>query len=200
MMMLHTDSFNRHNKNKMTKADYVRNTRMEGVSPIVLEAFYDNITFTPFVFIEDETDLKRNSGYESGTSLLGPGPGPIGFGTTSKSSKIDVYHMIVRGLLPTLRVDVEQYIPAENPFWCLGTRPFLDMDALHRTFTQAHSLQIPAPIPKKKGSSVLPEKLAGHAKVNGTSSEQMMLKITKIGLLSRKGGIGSSMVGLEADT
>jgi Sec7-like guanine-nucleotide exchange factor len=37
MMMLHTDAFNKHNKNKMSKADYVRNTRMEGVSPLVLE-------------------------------------------------------------------------------------------------------------------------------------------------------------------
>ena len=37
MMMLHTDAFNKHNKNKMSKADYVRNTRMDGVSPLVLE-------------------------------------------------------------------------------------------------------------------------------------------------------------------
>ena len=40
MMMLHTDAFNKHNKNKMSKADYVRNTRMEGVSPLVLEVCY----------------------------------------------------------------------------------------------------------------------------------------------------------------
>ena len=37
MMMLHTDAFNRHNKNKMTKVDYVRNTRMDGVDSLVLE-------------------------------------------------------------------------------------------------------------------------------------------------------------------
>ena len=37
MMMLHTDAFNKHNKNKMSKVDYVRNTRMDGVSPLVLE-------------------------------------------------------------------------------------------------------------------------------------------------------------------
>lgn len=37
MMMLHTDAFNKHNKNKMTKSDYVRNTRLDGVSPLVLE-------------------------------------------------------------------------------------------------------------------------------------------------------------------
>jgi hypothetical protein len=40
MMMLHTDAFNKHNKNKMSKADYVRNTRMEGVSPLVLEVCF----------------------------------------------------------------------------------------------------------------------------------------------------------------
>lgn len=37
MMMLHTDAFNKSNKNKMTKADYVKNTRMDGVLPLVLE-------------------------------------------------------------------------------------------------------------------------------------------------------------------
>ena len=37
MMMLHTDAFNKHNKYKMNKADYVRNTRMDGVSHLVLE-------------------------------------------------------------------------------------------------------------------------------------------------------------------
>lgn len=37
MMMLHTDAFNKSNKNKMTKADYVKNTRMDGVPPLVLE-------------------------------------------------------------------------------------------------------------------------------------------------------------------
>jgi Sec7-like guanine-nucleotide exchange factor len=44
MMMLHTDAFNKHNKNKMSKADYVRNTRMEGVSPLVLEVCFHFIS------------------------------------------------------------------------------------------------------------------------------------------------------------
>lgn len=37
LIMLHTDAFNKHNKRKMTKADYVKNTRMPGVAPEVLE-------------------------------------------------------------------------------------------------------------------------------------------------------------------
>ena len=37
LMMLHTDAFNKHNRNKMTKAGYVKNTRLPGVLPEVLE-------------------------------------------------------------------------------------------------------------------------------------------------------------------
>jgi len=37
LIMLHTDAFNRSNKNKMTKADYARNTRLDGVNPLVLD-------------------------------------------------------------------------------------------------------------------------------------------------------------------
>lgn len=40
MMMLHTDAFNRNNKNKMTKADYVRNTGLDGVPASVLEVSF----------------------------------------------------------------------------------------------------------------------------------------------------------------
>ena len=35
--MLHTDAFNKSNKRKMTKPDYIRNTRLSGVYPEVLE-------------------------------------------------------------------------------------------------------------------------------------------------------------------
>ena len=37
LMMLHTDAFNKHNRYKMTKADYVKNTRLPGVLPEMLE-------------------------------------------------------------------------------------------------------------------------------------------------------------------
>ena len=37
MMMLHTDAFNKNNKNKMTKNDYLRNTSMDDIPPLILE-------------------------------------------------------------------------------------------------------------------------------------------------------------------
>lgn len=37
IIMLQTDAFNRSNKKKMTRADYVKNTKVDGVSSILLE-------------------------------------------------------------------------------------------------------------------------------------------------------------------
>lgn len=37
LIMLHTDAFNKSNKRKMTKADYVKNTQLPGVYPQVLD-------------------------------------------------------------------------------------------------------------------------------------------------------------------
>lgn len=71
MMMLHTDVFNKNNKSKMSKADYVRNTRMEGVSPRILEAFYDNITYTPFVYVDLDSDVTSSNISTGGRSRSG---------------------------------------------------------------------------------------------------------------------------------
>ncbi|WVQ95629.1 hypothetical protein IAU59_002727 [Kwoniella sp. CBS 9459] len=222
MMMLHTDAFNKHNKNKMTKPDYVRNTRMEGVSPLVLEAFFDNITYTPFVFIEDDSDLKRSSGYESSSSTFGPSTptfsGPLHMNgppnPPAGKAKIDVYHMIVRGLLGSLRVDVERHIPAETPFSTFGTRPFLDMERCCRAFANAHSLVIPSipanhsngggagtgselglgqgterhlrKVPGKLTTPARRHTVSEHRHEDQTNETEMVLRVTKVGLLSRK--------------
>lgn len=194
MMMLHTDAFNRHNKNKMTKADYVRNTRMEGVPPLVLEAFFDNITFTPFVFIEDEAELSRVSEPPSSattittvtSSQLTPGP---------KNGKIDVYHMIVGDLLQSLRLNLEHEIPAESPFSCLGTRPLLDTDILHQAFVQARSMVIVPPKRKNSAAALLG---STPSREKHTPENETILKVTKVGLLSRR-GMSDSIAEMRSD-
>lgn len=88
MMMLHTDAFNRNNKNKMSKADYVRNTRMDGVSPLTLEAFYDNITYAPFVYVDVDAEMLPPSSIamggrsRSGSDAISPSP-PSTFGISA---------------------------------------------------------------------------------------------------------------------
>jgi Sec7-like guanine-nucleotide exchange factor len=64
LIMLHTDAFNKHNKNKMSKADYVRNTRIDGVTADFLEYLYDNITHQPFIFV-DGNDIHGTKSFDS---------------------------------------------------------------------------------------------------------------------------------------
>lgn len=45
LIMLHTDAFNKSNKHKMTKPDYVKNTRLPGVAPEVLDVSLFNASF-----------------------------------------------------------------------------------------------------------------------------------------------------------
>lgn len=44
--MLHTDAFNKSNKNKMTKADYVKNAKLPGIPTEVLEVTLKQVTYT----------------------------------------------------------------------------------------------------------------------------------------------------------
>jgi len=42
--MLHTDAFNKSNRRKMTKADYVKNTSLPGVETEILEVIIFDMT------------------------------------------------------------------------------------------------------------------------------------------------------------
>ena len=57
LMMLHTDAFNKNNKRKMQKQDYIKNTSGQQVADDVLGCLYDNICYTPFVHYEEEVDI-----------------------------------------------------------------------------------------------------------------------------------------------
>jgi hypothetical protein len=43
LIMLHTDAFNKSNKRKMTKADYIKNTQLPGVPTEVLDVCAINL-------------------------------------------------------------------------------------------------------------------------------------------------------------
>lgn len=118
--MLHTDAFNKSNKHKMTKADYIRNTSLPGVAPEVLDVrrslqtciavpsiapkcFFDNIVFAPFIFIEDPLDLNPalppslDSAPSRRGSTFASSSGNVGAGTSLlKNNRIDPYYLIIR--------------------------------------------------------------------------------------------------------
>ncbi|PCH33556.1 hypothetical protein WOLCODRAFT_129831 [Wolfiporia cocos MD-104 SS10] len=202
LIMLHTDAFNKSNKRKMTKPDYVKNTRLPGVAPEILDCFYDNIVFAPFIFIEDPVDVNGQRGLvpdamaarRMSTFNLPPTPGGTGSMLLGKSNKIDPYYLIARNLLDDLRVNVAAIIPLESPYMYQGTGGPWDEEELLRAFTMAGAIDIApehryttppwfplsvsaGPGPLFHGSiPVVPPIIATHCSI----------KVTKVGILSRK--------------
>ncbi|BGP41544.1 hypothetical protein JCM10449v2_005535 [Rhodotorula kratochvilovae] len=237
MVMLNTDHFNPNAKSKMTKADYVKNTRIDGAAPELLEYLYDQITAAPFIYVNDDdpaTSLFSPS--TSTTSLLGGSLGPSGsalnvahasgsgfFGSNGPKSRLDPYHLIATGQMQRFKVDVESHIPTKSPFSFTGTTAFFDATKLHALFARAPVLQIsnrprssskpqpaqvtavaPYPPSPDPSGSALPPHLAGSPLAPTVSNGTFIadpprkkdrppvstLKITKIGLLSRKEDLG----------
>ncbi|KAK0208588.1 hypothetical protein DFS33DRAFT_1304463 [Desarmillaria ectypa] len=198
LIMLHTDAFNKSNKRKMTKADYIKNTRLPGVSSEVLDCFYDNIVFAPFIFVEDPLDINGQRGFVSegfrinpsvsGTSSNGSGSGILG-----KGNKVDPYYLISNNLLGALRVDVERYIPASHPYSWEGTSGRWDDDELQSVFANATAVEIvldnrlTAPF-FGMGSppSPLIGPLGGLPDSPSLAGEMYTLRVSKVGVLSRK--------------
>lgn len=184
LMMLHTDAFNKNAKNKMTKADYLRNTGASGVPTEILEYLYDNLTFTQFIYVEDEEGGKRRPSEASGMSLSAASiPSSLGSQSTMAATnrlRIDPYFLITQGRLGELRPDLEDVIPEDSPFSFTGSLSTFDVDRLNSAFLHAPSIEIVT----TKTQTEQP----GTATPNALEIEEevVSLKVTKVGVVNRK--------------
>lgn len=209
LIMLHTDNFNKSNKRKMTKADYVRNTRLPGIIHEVLDYFYDNIVFTPFIYVEDPYDVngqvglsspleRRNQGSASRALSTHPSDSTVATsgGLLSKSARLDPYYLISQDLLGPLRVDVAQLLPLNNPYSFKGTATVWDEEELRTSFTEATVIEVinhqPTTSPFFAYASGAPSGVIGDANMTSpplVPGERFTLKVTKVGVLDRKDDI-----------
>ncbi|KAI1797784.1 hypothetical protein LXA43DRAFT_266533 [Ganoderma leucocontextum] len=207
LIMLHTDAFNKSNKRKMTKADYIKNTRLPGVAPEALDCFYDNIVFAPFIFIEDPLDVNGQRGLvpeamsRRMSTINVPSPGGLnssGSALLGKNTKIDPYYLIARNLLDDLRVDVYSHIPPESPYYYCGSAGSWDEDELQRAFALAATVGV-ANLDNRYTSSpwfslsvsggpgpMFQSSLGSLPPLTPTSAGVWNVKVTKVGLMLRK--------------
>lgn len=186
LLILHTDVFNKNNKHKMQKPDYVKNTKGEGIANEVLEVFYDNITYTPFIHVEDELDLTgdRPSGQKASKkkTLL---PNPIATEVAIKKvakEPIDPYTIILDNRLDILRPNLKDVMQLDDHFNYVGTASSLNLKELQKTFFRTGILQIVSA--RSRPDAFMTEKTA-------TNPEEAQpgvvdIKVTKVGLLWRK--------------
>ena len=191
LMMLHTDAFNKNARQKMSKQDYLRNTASCGVQTEILEYLYDNLTFTQFIYVDDDEVLsRRKSEGESGSSFLSA------FSSTSNTvakNRIDPYYIIASGQTHTLRPDIASIITEDTPFAAKGTLPTYDVEALNRVFNYAPSIEIAT---ARRPSVPGPAAVLGSDSLSTTFGAQekeaesvVTLRVTKVGCVSRKDDI-----------
>lgn len=181
LLILHTDVFNKNNKYKMQKPDYLKNTRGEGIFDDVLECFYDNITYTPFIHVEDDLDIngERIVDHKTRKKIMFNGtPEPL------KKSKdpIDPYTLILDGKLDTLRPPLKDQVPLEDHYSYLGTSKDLNLKELQQTFFKTGVLQIVSA--RSRPDAFMSEKTVSNPQEAHPGIVD--IKITKVGTLWRK--------------
>ncbi|KAF8532649.1 hypothetical protein BDD12DRAFT_765199 [Trichophaea hybrida] len=186
LIMLHTDFFNKNNKHKMQKADYVKNTSrafdQEGISKDILECFYSNIIYTPFIRLEDEFDI-------NGQKIVPHRPKKSIFHRVVNShdgrrirEPIDPYLLIIENRLDILRASLKDVVQFEDPYSYSGTASRLDMMALHKAFFRSAVLQIVSA--RSRPEAFMTQQSMENP--DGADPGVVEIKVTKVGLLWRK--------------
>lgn len=183
LLILHTDVFNPNNKHKMQKADYLKNTRGEGIFDEILECFYDNISYTPFIHVEDDLDINGERIVQHQVKKKSIFPRGAGDPPKRPSREpVDPYTLIIDSKLDTLRPNLKEVMHVEEHYSYLGTATSLNLKELQRTFFRTGVLQIVSA--RSRPDAFMSEKTV-------TNPEEahpgiVDIKITKVGLLWRK--------------
>ncbi|KAF5018045.1 hypothetical protein F66182_9995 [Fusarium sp. NRRL 66182] len=183
LLILHTDVFNKNNKHKMQKADYLKNTNGEGIFDDILECFYDNITYTPFIHVEDDLDptSDRYSSHKSRRK-------PLLSSTVNDPAKravkepIDPYTLILDGSLDALRPNLKDAMELDDYYNYLGSSPSLNLKDLQKTFFRTGVLQIVS-ARSRPDAFMTEQTVSNPAEAHPGIVD---IKVTKVGLLWRK--------------
>lgn len=162
----------------MQKPDYVKNTRGEGISDDILECFYENISYTPFIKLEDANLRDRHLAK----------PRRALFKSTSSENlsrmarePVDPYTLILDSKLGSLRPSLKDVMDLEDTYNHVGTAGPPDISDLHQAFTKSGILQIVSL--RSRPDAFMQTSLDNPADSNPGLVD---IKVAKVGLLWRK--------------
>ena len=182
VLILHTDVFNKNNKHKMQKHDYTKNARGQGVADEILECFYDNISYTPFIHVEDDIDINGERIIaRKARKYIFTKPSTDSLGKPSREP-VDPYTLILDNRLDSLRPSLRDVMILDDHYTYLGTAPSLNLANLNKTFFKSGILQIVSSRSRPE-AFMSPETMANPAEAHPGVVD---IKITKVGILWRK--------------
>ena len=174
--------FNKNNKHKMQKHDYCKNARGQGVADEILECFYDNVSYTPFIHVDDDLDIngERIVARKSRKKIFSK-PSTDSAGKPSREP-VDPYTLILDNRLDSLRPSLKDVMDLDDHYNYLGTAPKLNLANLHKTFFKSGILQIVSSRSRPEAFTS-PETLANPAEAHPGVVD---IKVTKVGIIWRK--------------
>ncbi|KAK1835842.1 hypothetical protein QBC39DRAFT_413583 [Podospora conica] len=183
LLILHTDVFNKNNKHKMQKADYLKNTKGEGIFDEILEVFYDNISYTPFIHVEDDLDIngERIIAHKARKKSIFPN-GAADPAKRAAKEPVDPYTLILDDKLDVLRPNLKEVMQLDDPYSYLGTAKSLNLKELQKTFFKTGVLQIISR--RSRPDAFMDDKTATNPQ--DAHPGIVDIKITKVGILWRK--------------
>lgn len=182
ILILHTDVFNKNNKNKMQKQDYTKNARGQGVAEEILECFYDNISYTPFIHVDDDLDIsgeRRAARKLKKNPFLRPSTDSAG---RPSREPVDPYTIILDDRLDSLRPPIKEVMNLEDHFNYLGTAHSHSLMDLSRSFFKFGVLQILSSRSRPEAFTS-PQTMANPSEAHVGVVD---MKVTKVGILWRK--------------
>ncbi|KAJ6164129.1 hypothetical protein N7470_002801 [Penicillium chermesinum] len=178
ILILHTDVFNKNNKRKMQKPDYVKNTRGEGIADDILECFYENVSYTPFIHVEDANIRDRHLAKPKRALFKSTSSEHLARATREP---VDPYALIMDGKLESLRPSLREVMDLDDMYNHNGTAGPPDMEDLHQAFTKSGILQIVSA--RSRPDAFMQASLDNPADSNPGLVD---IKVAKVGLLWRK--------------
>ncbi|EXJ91152.1 hypothetical protein A1O1_04261 [Capronia coronata CBS 617.96] len=180
ILLLHSDTHNKNNKRKMQKHDYVKNTQQGPVhiSSDILECFYDNVCYTPFIHFEDEIAINSHR-------LAAPKQKKSLIRTRSLDNlrgPVDPYILILDNKLDVLRPSLKDVMETEDCYCSTGTVGSLETNDIHNAFLNSAVLQIVS-------ARSRPDAFSTQATISNPGEAQaglVSIKVAKVGLLWRK--------------
>lgn len=165
----------------MQKQDYIHNARGEGVSQEILGCFYENISYTPFIHVEDELNLGARLMPPKSRKPLFKVPSSDQL-TRGSREPVDPYALVLDGKLDSLRPNLKDVMEMEDvySFWEPENPP--DIYSLHSAFYKPCVLQIVS-------ARSRPDAFLNQSSIDNPAESHpglVDIRVAKVGLLWRK--------------
>lgn len=157
----------------------MRNSRIDGVSEEILECFYENISYTPFIHVEDELNLGARQLPKKKGLLKATSSDHL---SRASNQPVDPYAVILDGKLDTLRPGLKEVMNIEDPYSFPDSEGFRDIESLHQAFSKSAVLQIVSARSRPDAfmtSTNMEDSVDSHPGL-------VDIKVVKVGLLWRK--------------